>query len=92
MKSTDIVRKLDEFGRVVIPVGLRRTLDIEIKDPLEVYTGEDAIILKKYVPEMTCNITGEVSEDNMVLADGNLVLSPEGARILLEQLQEEGVK
>lgn len=46
MKSTGIVRKVDELGRVVIPVELRRLLGIEIKNPLEVYTDEDLIILK----------------------------------------------
>lgn len=90
MKSTGITRKVDELGRVVVPIELRRTLGIEIRDPLEVYTEGDAIILKKYAPQLTCAVTGEVSKDNMILADGNLVLSPEGARILLEQIEAEG--
>ncbi|MCG1010916.1 AbrB/MazE/SpoVT family DNA-binding domain-containing protein [Salinicoccus sp. ID82-1] len=92
MKSTGIVRKVDELGRVVVPIELRRTLDIEIRDSLEVYTEGDAIILKKYAPELTCAVTGKVSKDNMVLADGNLVLSTEGARILLEQIEAEHKK
>lgn len=89
MKSTGIIRKVDELGRIVVPIDIRRNLDIEIRDPLEVYTEGDAIILKKYVPELACAVTGEVSADNMILADGNLVLSPEGARILLEQIEAE---
>lgn len=92
MKSTGITHKIDELGKIVVPIELRRTLGIELRDPLEVYTEGDAIILKKYAPELTCAVTGEVSKDNMVLADGNLVLSPEGARILLGQLQDEGTK
>lgn len=50
MKSTGIVRKVDELGRVVIPIELRRTLDIEEKDSLEIYVDGERIILKKYQP------------------------------------------
>lgn len=50
MKSTGIVRKVDELGRVVLPIELRRTLDIKPKDPLEIFTHEDTIIFKKYQP------------------------------------------
>jgi len=50
MKSTGIVRKVDELGRVVLPIELRRTLDIAEKDALEIYVDESAIILKKYEP------------------------------------------
>ena len=46
MKSTGIVRKVDELGRVVIPIELRRTLDIDVKDALEIYVDADKIILK----------------------------------------------
>lgn len=50
MKSTGIVRKVDELGRVVIPVELRRGLGVEEKDPLEIYIDGDRIILQKYQP------------------------------------------
>jgi transcriptional pleiotropic regulator of transition state genes len=50
LKSTGIVRKVDELGRVVIPIELRRTLGIEEKDALEIYVDRDSIILKKYEP------------------------------------------
>ena len=50
MKSTGIVRKVDELGRVVLPIELRRTIGIDIKDALEIYVDEATIILKKYVP------------------------------------------
>jgi transcriptional pleiotropic regulator of transition state genes len=50
LKSTGIVRKVDELGRVVIPIELRRTLDIEEKDALEIYVDGEHIILKKYAP------------------------------------------
>lgn len=48
MKSTGIIRRIDELGRVVLPVELRRSLGIEIKDPLEIYIDSDRIVLKKH--------------------------------------------
>ncbi|MDR3591174.1 MAG: AbrB/MazE/SpoVT family DNA-binding domain-containing protein [Negativicutes bacterium] len=50
MKSTGIVRKTDELGRIVLPIELRRSLDIEYKDGLEIFVEEDRIILRKYQP------------------------------------------
>jgi transcriptional pleiotropic regulator of transition state genes len=52
MKSTGIVRKVDELGRIVIPIELRRTMGIDIKDPIEIYVDGEQIVLKKYQP--TC--------------------------------------
>ena len=48
MKATGIVRKVDELGRIVLPIELRRTLGIAEKDPLEIYVSGDTIVLKKY--------------------------------------------
>ncbi len=87
MKSTGIVRKVDELGRVVIPIELRRNLGISEKDALEIYVDDDKIVLKKYKPNMTCTVTGEVSDDNAVLANGKIVLSKEGAQILLQEIK-----
>jgi len=50
VKSTGIVRKVDELGRVVLPIELRRNLDINEKDALEIFVDDDRIILKKYEP------------------------------------------
>ena len=50
MKSTGIVRKVDELGRVVLPIELRRTLDINEKDSLEIFVDGSQIMLKKYEP------------------------------------------
>jgi AbrB family transcriptional regulator, transcriptional pleiotropic regulator of transition state genes len=88
MKSTGIVRKVDELGRVVIPIELRRTLGIAEKDALEIYVDEERIILKKYKPNMTCQVTGEVSDDNLQLAGGKMILSREGAELLIKEIQE----
>ena len=46
MKSTGIVRKLDELGRVVLPIELRRTMDLNIHDTVEIFVEDDKIILK----------------------------------------------
>ncbi|MDD4803036.1 MAG: AbrB/MazE/SpoVT family DNA-binding domain-containing protein [Syntrophomonas sp.] len=50
MKSTGVVRRVDELGRIVIPIELRRTMGIEEKDALEIYVDSEKIILKKYEP------------------------------------------
>lgn len=57
MKSTGIVRRVDELGRVVIPKELRKTMSIEKKDPMEIYVSDDYIILRKYEP--ACVFCGE---------------------------------
>ena len=56
MKSTGIIRKVDELGRIVLPVELRRTLDIAERDELEIYLENDRIILQKY--EYSCIFCG----------------------------------
>ena len=61
MKSTGIVRQMDSLGRIVLPIELRRTLDIAQKDSLEIYVDESAIILKKYQPSCVfCNNAKDV--------------------------------
>ena len=50
MKSTGMTRSIDQLGRIVIPKELRRTLDIEVGDPLEIFVDGEQIILKKYQP------------------------------------------
>jgi len=86
MKSTGIVRKVDELGRVVIPVELRKVLAIKEKDPIEIFVEEDQIILKKYTPYNECIITGEVTPRNREYANG-VVLSPRGAEILKHEIE-----
>ena len=48
MKSTGIVRKVDELGRIVLPIEMRRTLDIAERDALEIYVDGSSVILKKF--------------------------------------------
>ena len=52
-----ILNKVDELGRIVIPVELRRKFGIDIKDSMEIYTEDNCIILKKYEP--SCIFCGD---------------------------------
>lgn len=60
MKSTGIVRKLDELGRITLPIELRRNLDVKDRDPLEMFVDQETIILKKYSPADV--FTGEMND------------------------------
>ena len=62
MKSTGIVRKVDELGRIVLPIEMRRTLDIGEKDALEIYVEGSSVILKKYKPSCVfCDATKDIT-------------------------------
>ena len=50
MKSTGMVRKIDELGRIVLPIEIRKTMGIENRDAIEIFVDEDKIVLKKYQP------------------------------------------
>ena len=69
MKSTGIVRKVDELGRIVLPIELRRTLDIAERDALEIYVDGASIVLKKYEP--ACIFCGS-SKDATSFKDKNI--------------------
>jgi transcriptional pleiotropic regulator of transition state genes len=69
LKSTGIVRKVDELGRVVIPIELRRTLGIGEKDALEIYVDGERIMLKKYEP--ACIFCGNA--DNVSYFKGKII-------------------
>ncbi|AIQ63352.1 AbrB family transcriptional regulator [Paenibacillus stellifer] len=79
MKATGIVRKVDELGRIVIPIELRRTMGIDIKDPLEIFVDGEKIILRKYEP--TCIFSG--SSENLINFKGKMV-----SRDILDELLE----
>ena len=62
MKSTGIVRKIDELGRIVLPIEIRRTMHIDVRDPMEIFVDGNSIILKKYEQECVfCGSTKKVS-------------------------------
>lgn len=56
MKATGIIRRVDELGRIVLPIELRRNLDIAEKDELEIFLQDDTVVLRKYEP--TCIFCG----------------------------------
>ncbi len=60
MKSLGIVRKIDELGRIVLPIETRRRLDIGPKDPVEIFVEKDRVVLKKYEP--SCIFCGDVDD------------------------------
>ncbi|WP_368936789.1 AbrB/MazE/SpoVT family DNA-binding domain-containing protein [Bacillus sp. SH8-8] len=92
MKATGVTRKVDELGRIVIPKELRNTLGIKEKSPLEIFVEGEDIILQKYQPGSVCVLTGEVSNRNIALANGKITLSPEGAELLIKEIEQYLVK
>ncbi len=61
MKSTGIVRRIDNLGRVVLPIELRRIFDIDKEDPVEIFVDDNYIMLKKYQPAcIFCNDAKDV--------------------------------
>ena len=69
MKSIGIVRKIDELGRIVLPIELRNKMDMNTKDTVEIFVDNDKIILKKYQP--CCVFCGNA--DNVTMFKGKLV-------------------
>ena len=59
MKTTGVIRQLDSLGRIVLPIELRRTLDIKTKDMLEILVEGNSVILRKYEPN--CHFCGSSS-------------------------------
>ncbi|HHX7181125.1 AbrB/MazE/SpoVT family DNA-binding domain-containing protein [Bacillus cereus group sp. BfR-BA-00331] len=86
MKNTGVSRKVDELGRVVIPIELRRTLGIAEGTALGFHVEGENIVLRKQ--DKSCFVTGKVSESNMELLDGRMFLSKEGATELLDILEK----
>ncbi len=79
MKSTGVVRKVDELGRIVLPISIRQIMDINEKDSLEIFTDENKIILQKYQPSCVfCN-----NADDIVFFNNKRV-----CRTCLEKIKE----
>lgn len=61
MKTTGIVRKIDDLGRIVLPIELRKTLGISVRDEIEISAEDDRIVLKRYAPAcMICGSTEHI--------------------------------
>ena len=83
MKSTGIIRRVDELGRVVIPMEIRKQFNIVEKDPIEIYVEGSCIVLKKYEPN--CIFCGNTK--NLVEYKDKLVCDK--CTSLLNSLQED---
>ena len=83
MKATGIVRRIDELGRIVLPMELRKSLHIGDRDSLEIFTSNETIILKKYVP--ACLFTDET--DGLIEYKGRKV----SAQAIREMAELAGV-
>ena len=86
MKNTGVTRKVDELGRVVIPVELRRTLGIAEGTALDFHVDGENVVLRRQ--EKSCFVTGEVSDSNIELLGGRMFLSKAGANELLDALEK----
>jgi len=65
MKSTGIVRRVDELGRIVLPIEIRKMMNINVKDAVEIFTDNDRIVLQKYQPACVfCDDADEVTYFN----------------------------
>lgn len=80
MKSTGIVRKIDNLGRVVLPIELRRVFDIDREDPVEIFVDDNYIMLKKYQP--ACIFCGDAKD----------VVDYKGKKICVNCLEEMKTK
>lgn len=78
MKSTGVVRKVDDLGRIVIPVEIRRNLGINIKDALEIFVDNEKIVLRKYVPADSDIFTGETED----------LIEYKGKKVSIETIKE----
>lgn len=87
MKSSGLQRKMDPLGRVVLPKELRRILDIEDGTPLEFFSDDDKIVLQKYKVNNECIYTGSVSDSNIILAEGKIILSHIGLELLKKEIE-----
>ena len=89
MKSTGVVRKIDSLGRIVLPMEIRRSLKIGERDSIEIFVEGDKIILRKFVSQNTCLLTGKIADDNISLRNGKIILSRESAKKILSELHNE---
>ncbi len=102
MKTTGIVRRIDELGRIVIPKEIRKTLKFREGEPLEIYAFKDEILLKKYsiisnvleTAESIVSCLTEVTQKLVLITDGDKVIATSGKIKDLkgEKLSKEGYK
>lgn len=88
MKGLSTLRKIDALGRIVLPIELRKGMDIAQGDSVEILLEDDHIEIKKYEEYNKCVITGKITPQNRRYAN-NMVLSPLGAKILFNEIKDK---
>ncbi len=88
LKRTGMVRQIDSLGRIVLPSEMRKVLNIKEEQLLEIFIEDQTIMLKKYDADKSCLLTGQVTKYNKSYGNGSVMLSPEGAERLLEELKQ----
>ncbi|MEK4418609.1 AbrB/MazE/SpoVT family DNA-binding domain-containing protein [Bacillus sp. FSL K6-0268] len=85
MNKINIFCTIDRLGRLYIPKYVRRNMEVSKQDKIEIYTEGQTLQLKPYKPQ--CLITGTCSSENIVLSRGTIILSKEGAKQVITQIQ-----
>ncbi|WP_017798575.1 AbrB/MazE/SpoVT family DNA-binding domain-containing protein [Oceanobacillus kimchii] len=80
-------RKIDSLGRIVLPREILNILHINSTEKVNLSLEEDHIVLRKNNGNLQCMITGEISDDNIILGDGEVVLSKKAALSLVSELE-----
>ena len=83
-KATGIVRRVDELGRIVIPMELRHVYNINHNDPVEIFTSGEEIVLRKYKPADGCSLCGTVADKYAELGDRRICAGC--AELIVERL------
>lgn len=87
MKYTGIIRKPDHLGRIVLPKEMRRLLGMDAKESVLFWLEGETIVCSKYHPD-TCHLTGYISESNLKLANGKVVVSKYAAKQLAKEIKK----
>lgn len=87
-KSTGIVRRVDDMGRIVLPKELRRVYNINPNDPVEIFTSGEEIVLRKYKPADGCSLCGTIADKYAELGDHRIC--PLCAELIMERLHGSG--
>ncbi len=82
MKSTGLVRKIDDLGRIVLPMDLRKKMDLQNGDSLEIFVDGDKLVLTKY--KRTCMFCDNAPDADMIYYSGKLI-----CRECLEKLKSQ---
>lgn len=78
MKATGIARKIDDLGRIVIPKEIRRSMGLKEGDPLEIYTEDNCICFKKYIPYDAKNLEKVFKALKLIIPCGFAILNNYG--------------